>query len=87
MHDKSYTVSPRYGNTDSSLVSVLRVLAIVIFVGGAIGGFVLGSSFPIFRMCLPPAIATMSISVGELPLRSGSLPYFPAHFCLHYAKF
>ena len=32
-------------STRCSLVSVLRVLAIAIFVGGAIGGFVLGKQF------------------------------------------
>lgn len=46
MQSKSYTISPNSDGYDSNaLTSVLRVFAIVFFVGGLIGGYVLGKQF------------------------------------------
>ena len=46
MQSKYYTISPKSGEyEDSTLTSVLRIFAIVFFVGGLIGGYTLGKQF------------------------------------------
>ena len=46
MQSKSYTISPNGdGYEGSALTSVLQVFAIIFFVGGLIGGYILGKQF------------------------------------------
>lgn len=46
MQSEYYTISPKGGEyEDSALTSVLRIFAIVFFVGGLIGGYILGKQF------------------------------------------
>ena len=46
MQDKQYTISPKDTKcVESDIVFVLKVFAIIIFIGGIIGGIVLGKQF------------------------------------------
>lgn len=88
MQSKSYTISPNSDGYDSNaLTSVLRVFAIVFFVGGLIGGYVLGKQFSDIQNLFATSYRDrVDFSWGGAPLLYGSLPRFPARSCLRFVK-